>query len=217
MYYAFFLPLVLFLFFCNSVSYAIQPSLALKQKSLALEIKALAVVGKHVITSRELALHTYLNRQLGAKDLNRGLQELVAQWAIKLEADSFLISTESAPNPALQKLFDKAKSGLKKDASIKDFEFSDSEVLAALERRNQVENFLKLKSDTRSVVVTEEEVKLEFEKNRAKLGLNKSYNDFREQIRESIARDRARGQMNEWVELIQRKYSVRILNQIEVN
>lgn len=188
------------------------------------EVTSLAVVGKHVITSRELALHYFLNRQLKSaksKSINgqneiteegrRGLQELVAQWAIKLEADSFSIAGEKPTGVESKAMVEKFVIQAQSDSSVKFLEISAAEIVEALGRRRQVEEFLKLKSDTRSVVVSEEELKAEFEKNKTKLGSNKPFSQFREQIRESIAREKARSQMADWVDLIQRKYKVRIL------
>lgn len=200
---------------------------AVTVSSEALVSQAVGQVGALVLTSREVQISYALEQasylKAGAKNPDRKnwilsvgselykshLNQLMIELLVKLEAETFSVAQISLED--IRHEAEDAKVHLRDWAEWKRWEVSDVEVEQIMIRRKMAKQFLKFKTESSGVVISEDEVKAYFEKNKAKFG-SANYAQFKDTIREVLAQKQLEEKLKDWFEVLKRKYRVRFLN-----
>lgn len=202
-------------------------SAAVTASNEAVVSQAVGQVGALVLTSREVQISYALEQasylKVGVKNLDRKnwiltvgselykshLNQLMIELLVKLEAETFSVAQISLDD--IHHEAEEAKAHLRDWAEWKKWEVSDVEVEQIMIRRKMAKQFLKFKTESSGVVISEDEVKAYFEKNKAKFG-SANYAQFKDTIREVLAQKQLEEKLKDWFEVLKRKYRVRFLN-----
>jgi hypothetical protein len=189
--------------------------------------QAVGQVGSLVLTSREVQISYALEQasfiKPGAKNIDRKswalpmgselykahLNQLMIELLVKLEAETFSVAQISLAE--VHREVAEAKSHLHDWSEWKKWEVAEVEVEQIMIRRKMAKQFLKFKTESSGVVISEEEVKAYFDKNKAKFG-SANYAQFKDTIREVLAQKQLEEKLKDWFEVLKRKYRVRFLN-----
>lgn len=187
---------------------------------------AVGQVGSHILTSREVQISYVIEQILLNKGALKGavaknallttdderfkghVQELMIEQLVRLEAETFSVAQVSPEE--LQKDFQLVKESASQLAVWKKLEVKDEEIQNILSRKKSAKQFLKFKTESAGVSVSEEEAKAYFEKNRMRFG-NAPYSQFRAGILEMLAQKQLEEKLKDWFEALKRKYKVRLL------
>jgi hypothetical protein len=192
---------------------------------------AVGQVGGQVLTSREVQISYAVDQFLltqGAlkKDADRlawvvatdsegfraHLSRMMLEFLIKMEAESF--SVAQVPPEEAKAEMNSIKEGMKDWPLWKTWEVGDTELEQLLFRRKMAKNFLKFKTESSGVVITDLEAKAYFDKNRVRFG-SAPFAQFKEGIREVLAQQQLEDKLKDWFEILKRKYRVRFLKTSE--
>lgn len=192
---------------------------------------AVGQVGSEVVTSREVQISFALDQVLmsqavvkknvdrtawlitpGTESFRAHLSQVLLELLIKMEAESFSVAQVSTEDVKTEMVL--AKDSLKDWSEWKKWEVTDLELERLVFRRKMAKNFLKFKTESSGVVVTDAEVKAYFEKNRVKFG-TAPYEQFKEGIRDVLAQQQLEEKLKDWFEILKRKYRVRFLKSPE--
>lgn len=192
---------------------------------------AVGQVGGEVVTSREVQISFAIDQVLMSqavikKSLDRSswlitpgteafrahLSQVLLELLIKMEAESFSVAQVSAEDVKADMAL--AKDSLKDWSEWKKWDVTDLELERLVFRRKMAKNFLKFKTESSGVVVTDVEVKAYFEKNRVKFGAA-PLEQFKEGIRDVLAQQQLEEKLKDWFEVLKRKYRVRFLKSPE--
>ena len=87
---------------------------------------------------------------------------------------------------------------------------TSAEVQLLLRQKLRAKAFLKFKSEGSRDMISDEEARRYFEANKAKFG-NFPFDQFKNSIKEAMARERVEIQLRDWFEGLKKKYKVRLL------
>lgn len=194
---------------------------------------AVGQVGDRVVTSREVVMSHFFERwQLSAQSKDASARSPKADWKITPGTDAFKQATQSfvlermvaleAENFVVARVdADAVKTSAKNfltamqgSADWKKLEVSEAEVQKMAEIKLRAQSFLKFKTESAGVVVTDEDTKNYYEKNRLKFG-NMPYEQFKTSIREVLSTQILEERLKDWFEVLRRKYRVRFLGATE--
>ncbi len=223
-------------------------------KKGTLQTEALAQVGEHVITSREILISNFVEKALtvnsnvdlkdkknssetkksksnqaalpskgnleakpnqwsltvGSEAFQKYLAQVILESVIQLEAENFAVGAVTQADMAGQiRLVEDRVRAVPEWTSL---EVEEVELTRILNRKIRAQNFLKFKMETSGVVVSDDEVKTYFEKNRVKFG-NMPLDQFKEGIREVLAQEQLQEKLKDWFEVLKRKYHFKMLGQ----
>ncbi|MFN7730055.1 MAG: hypothetical protein ACK5P7_12930 [Bdellovibrio sp.] len=192
---------------------------------------AIGQVGERVVTSREVLISHFFERwQLAARSKEASAQLPKSDWKITpgtdvfkqasssfvlecmvdLEAENFVVArVEDEVVQETTKSFLNAVGG---SPDWKKLETNTSEVQKMVELKLRAQNFLKFKTESAGVVVTDADTKAYYEKNRLKFG-NMPYDQFKNSIREVLSTQILEDRLKDWFEVLRRKYRVRFLGE----
>jgi hypothetical protein len=180
--------------------------------------KIVGGVGSSYLTSREVIAGRLIERVLYPSELveathsldsplfGRQLTSALLEKVVALEAESFSIANieESEVSTSIQKI----QKDLKNDKQWLELQVTSSELKDWIERKVRSKKFLKYKTDSATLGVTDGEVKEYFDKNRYKFG-NMSIDNFKENIRAFLIKQQMEERLKEWFEILKKKYRVR--------
>jgi hypothetical protein len=188
-------------------------------------------VGGQVLTSREVQISYAVDQFLltqgalkknadreawvvrtGTEAFREHLSRMMLEFLIKMEAESF--SVAQVPPEEVKSEMALVKEGMKDWTEWKSWEVSEIELERLLFRRKMAKNFLKFKTESSGVVITDPEAKAYFEKNRVRFG-SAPFAQFKEGIREVLAQQQLEEKLKDWFEILKRKYRVRFLKASE--
>jgi hypothetical protein len=191
--------------------------------------EAVAQAGPHVVTSREVQISHILDQALAhpAKKLNeadrkawwidskseaysKSLAQVLLELVVQMEAENFSVGKVSQED--LQAYEKHSLDLVKGWGQWESLEVSPVEMQKILQRKMRAKNFLKFKTDSSGVQISEEDAKRFYEKNRVKFG-NAPYSQYRDTIKEALAQEQLQGTLKEWFEDLKRKYRVHFLGQ----
>lgn len=182
-------------------------------------------VGTYVITSREVLIAGILEKWSLAPGNNiknrsdwilkedttafrQALTQVMLEKVVMLEAENFSVAQVS--NDEIKKMSAKMVEELKEWPDWKKLEVSNAELENQFQRHLRAKAFLKFKTESTGVRVSEEEAKSYFEKNRLRFG-NLPFSQFRDSIREFLTQKQQEDRLRDWFEVLKRKYRVRYL------
>lgn len=206
-------------------------TLAATEEKPLLVMRAVGQVGDHVLTSREViltgvveqwfyAIQDRPSETLRRKEKERWFLEpdtpafmdqvsrAMIDLMISLEAENFAVAEVSPLD--LQKETTRLMIDFATLPEWKKWAPTASEIQVILKRKKRSHAFLEFKSEGASTLINDEEAKTYFEKNRGKFG-NYPFEQFKNSIKEVLARDRLDQRLKDWFEVLKKKYHVRFL------
>jgi hypothetical protein len=192
--------------------------------------KGVGQVAGYVVTSREVVISNIFEQvllnmsisQADKKSINKStwllktdsqefqkrLSQVMIEILVKMEAESFSVAQVSGEEIKAES--QAIKQELKDWSEWKKLEVSDAEVDQILNRRKMAKNFLKFKTESSGVIISDLEAKNYFEKNRVKFG-GAGFPQFKEGIKELLSQQQLEDKLKDWFEILKRKYRVRFL------
>lgn len=203
----------------------------------ALVSRSVGQIGNQVITSREVIISYLLGMSL---DLEGGAAGSAARgglrldkrqkeaWAITeksqayrehlnqvflelivfLEAENF--SVAQVDSGEVNKNSQRALQLFKDWDFWKKLEVGQAEIEMLVLRKMRARAFMKFKTESSQGVITDEEAKAYFEKNRVKFGAA-PFGQFKENIKEFLSQEQTQNRLRDWFEVLKRKYRVRYI------
>lgn len=194
---------------------------------------AVGQVGDRVVTSREVVMSHFFERwQLASQSkdaaahapksdwkitpgtdvFKQATQSLVLERMVALEAENFVVARVDAD--AVKGSTKNFLAAMQGSTDWKKLEATEAEVQKMAEIKMRAQSFLKFKTESAGVVVTDEDTKAYYEKNRLKFG-NMPYEQFKTSIREVLSTQILEERLKDWFEVLRRKYRVRFLGTSE--
>ncbi len=180
-------------------------------------------VKDHVLTSREVQLHSYLVNALAeAKSSSRrqtappvdvdskafGDQATATLMdkAIAMEAKNF----QAVPleRKELAVAFERFYRSFKANEEMRRNQYSEREFREMLQTVLQARKFISFKAESSTVPITDVEARNYFEQNRGRFG-QLPYENFQETIKGFLAKSHVESRLRDWFEGLQNKYQVR--------
>ncbi len=172
------------------------------------------------ITSREVQINEAVESALGSKGDGKSLQfaeighenfptkvnDVLTEWVVYFEAQSF--SADTVPKSAIEDAAQRVEKATANSAAWRRLEVSKSELEEVLKRKLSAKSFIRLKTESSLMPVTDSEAQAYFKKNRLKFG-NLPFTSFRESIKAHLRQQQMDRRMKDWLEILQKKYKVR--------
>ncbi len=178
-------------------------------------------VGEQIITSREVQINDIVEQAAfgrlpgmtairvlkgSEKTFPNEVGNVLREWVVYLEARAF--ESGEVPKIELQQSIRAVQDGVAALAAWSRLEPSSQEVAEILERKIVAKRFLRLKSDSAQVPITDAEALAYYKKNRLKFG-NLPFTSFRENIKAFLIKQQMDRRLQDWLEVLERKYKVR--------
>lgn len=181
------------------------------------------VVGEakdHFITSREVQINEAVENVLAAKGESKSLQiaeighenfpskvqDVLTEWIVFFEAQSF--SADSVSKSAVEDAAQKVEKATAGSTGWRRLEVSKSELDEVLKRKLSAKSFIRLKTESSLMPVTDSEAQAYFKKNRLKFG-NLPFSSFKDSIKAHLRQQQMDRRMKDWLEILHKKYKVR--------
>ncbi len=199
--------------FCTISFFQIAYGQVITPKSAQLVAASVASIDGRMISLRDTQLAEELQKSLAKVKASEWAVELdaVSQSVLNIiaakEAKSFQIAevTESESIEAMRKI--------KNSEVVRRLKFKDSELREFVNEKILAEKFLVLRSEGLRTVLTDQEVKDYYEKNKLTAYKNMSYEKFKETIRRDLELEYRQKRFLEWFDVLKQKYKVRIYGQ----
>ncbi len=146
--------------------------------------------------------------KLETEQFRTQLTRMMIDWIVELEAEN--LSVADIQFGELQLRQTRFLIEMAALPEWKKLGFSQAEVTAALRRKLRSRTFLQFKIETSGILVTDDEAKEYYDKNRAKFG-NYGFNQFKGSIKEALTQAKLETRLKDWFEILKRKYRVRYL------
>ncbi len=190
-------------------------------------IRSVGQVGDDVITSRDIqvsglmdqALKNYSESPQGKKTpintipssgeiFEKNMSQGMLEWVLAKEASSFSIAEVSDAQLATTREF--LLKELAEQKAWTALQVGDLELDRALKRKLQAGNFLKFKTQASSISISDQDAQSYYDKNKKRFsGMDFSSN--KDRIKAVLAEQRLKESMQEWFDMLKRKYRVRLL------
>ncbi len=172
------------------------------------------------ITSREVQINEAVETVLSAKGDGKSLQiaeighenfpakvnDVLTEWIVYFEAQSF--SADAVSKAAVEDAISKVEKGSANSSGWKRLDVSKSELEEVLKRKLSAKSFIRLKTESSLMPVTDSEAQAYFKKNRLKFG-NLPFTSFKDSIKAHLRQQQMDRRMKDWLEILQKKYKVR--------
>jgi len=191
--------------------------------------EAVAQAGTHVVTSREVQISHVLDQVLAtpikktteaerntwwteskAESFTKSLAQVLLELVVQMEAENFSIGQVNQDE--MQSFEKHAQELLKGWNQWQGLEVSQLEMQQLLMRKLRAKNFLKFKTESSGVQISDDEAKKFYEKNRVKFG-NLPFAQFKDNIKQALAQEQLQDKLKDWFEILKRKYRVHYLGQ----
>lgn len=180
--------------------------------------KIVGKVGDYYLTSREVIGVRILEKELFPEQKMNLVEDVEApefvlqvtsallEKVVAVEAESFSVAAVS--DEEVKDMVSKAKKQLANQRSWQKLDISAVELQDLVFRKLRSKKFLKYKTESASLTVTDFEVKDYYEKSRYKFG-NIPFDSFKENIRQFLIQKQTEDRLREWFEVLRKKYQVR--------
>lgn len=192
---------------------------------------AVAQVSDHVITSREVQISYILDKALDAKPnqektivrtawildpkseiFQKHLAQVMLEMVVNYEAENFSIGDVDVNQ---KKAFLTHVDAFTKDWNEwKKLDVRPVEIEQMVSRKLRSKNFLRFKGQSSGIIISDEEAKAYYDKNKSKFG-GSPYPQFQASIKEYLAQNQSQEKLKDWFEILKRKYRVKVLSQVE--
>lgn len=178
--------------------------------------------GVHIVTSREVRINLAIEEVLvrspesktvelkiltgREKDFASHVWGVLDEWAVVLEAGT--LSRSNISKSEVSKAMQTVQTELLHRKDWQALEVASDEMRQLVERKLTAREFIKLKSDPSLAPVSDEEVLVYFKKNRLRFG-SLPLSVFKENIREFLIKQKTERRLDDWHEVLRRKYRLR--------
>jgi hypothetical protein len=190
--------------------------------------RSVGVVGKNVITSRQVKISFYIDKALTfentpvnkipktgwgldeqSEPFKKQLNQKMLEMMVNEEAENF--SVAHIEKEIIKDKSKKAIAILKPIEAWKDLEVEESEVESIINLKYRTRAFLKFKAETANQVISDEEGRSYYERNQVKFsGL--PYDQVKGTIKEFLRQEQTQEKLKDWFEVLKRKYKVKNLD-----
>lgn len=201
------------------------------QANTQIVTRAVGQVGDSAITSRQVILSGLIEQwtlalqdrpkktipkeekmkwilKLDTEPFRTQLTRMMIDWIVALEAEN--LSVADIPFGELQLKQTKFLIEMAALPEWKRLGYSHAEVNTALRRKLRSRAFLQFKIETSGILVTDDEAKEYYDKNRSKFG-NYGFAQFKGSIKEALTQQKLEVRLKDWFEILKKKYRVRFL------
>lgn len=183
---------------------------------------AVGRVGNQVVTTREVQMAVLVEKALlgtavkdvmaakpGSPEFTKALTQTMLEQIVALEAENF--SVAELTQVELKEKQKQLQNFLKGSLAWTKLEVSERELEVFMSRKLRTSRFLKFKSDSAGVQISDSEALSYFEKNRVKFG-PLPFENFKTGIKEYLAQEQLSEKLKDWFEVLKRKYRVQYLD-----
>lgn len=182
--------------------------------------KIVGSIGDSFLTSREVIAMRIIEDELfvdkkktepidiESKSFTKIVNESLLEKVIALESFNFTL-TQLAEQEVNENILRFNKNVLE-NKDWKGLQIESIELKELISNKLKVKKFLKYKTETATLGVTDEEVRFYYEKNRYKFG-NMPLIQFKETIRLFLIKQQMEDRLKEWFEILKKKYKVKNL------
>lgn len=193
--------------------------------------RAVGQVGDSAITSRQVILSGLIEQwtlalqdrpkatipkdekmkwilKLDTEPFRTQLTRMMIDWIVAMEAEN--LSVADIPFGELQLRQTKFLIEMAALPEWKRLGYSQTEVNTALRRKLRSRAFLQFKIETSGILVSDDEAKDYYDKNRSKFG-NYGFAQFKGSIKEALTQQKLEVRLKDWFEILKKKYRVRFL------
>lgn len=149
-----------------------------------------------------------INLFLPETELTEFLTQAVLDSMVAQESDSFVSKEVSALEVKVNALAVHYEPLLAQDALMGPLKIEYKEIHDLVLRKLKAQSFLKFKTESLVVLVSDEEIKQYFQKNRVKFG-SAPLEAVKENIRQYLVTQQIQDKLKEWFEILKRKYKVK--------
>lgn len=179
-------------------------------------------IDKVVITTREVTINSIIESILysdaetpalklihhGDPEFPQAVTAALLELIVSLEADNFKVGSPNITET--QTSLEKVKSKVSAIPGWSELEVTDAELNLSIARKVKAKKFIRFKTESTQVSITDLEAKDYFEKNKSKFG-NLPFSQFRDNIKSLLAKQQLDSRLREWFEVLKKKYAVRNL------
>lgn len=172
------------------------------------------------ITSREVQINDAVETVLAGKGQGKSLQiveighenfpakvtDVLTEWIVYFEAQSF--SADAVSKATIEEATQKVEKGTAGSVAFKRLDVSKLELEEMLKRKLSAKAFIRLKTESSLMPVTDAEAQTYFKKNRIKFG-NLPFSAFKDSIKAHLRQQQMDRRMKDWLDILQKKYKVR--------
>lgn len=144
--------------------------------------------------------------EIGHENFPQKVNDVLTEWIVFFEAQSF--SADTVSKAAVDDAFQKLEKATASSASWKRLEASKAELEEILKRKLSAKAFIRLKTESSLMPVTDSEAQAYFKKNRLKFG-NLPFSSFKDSIKAHLRQQQMDRRMKDWLDILQKKYKVR--------
>ena len=181
-------------------------------------ISTVAQVENHVITSREVDIHRLLNQVLKPEARGQKGEEversLIREWVLFYEASSFF--NTSVPTEKIQKLRKKAQKSLASSKTWRNLDVTPSELKEKIRRQLESSRLYAFKKKTSIQPVPLADLKAEYGRDPSPYK-NQSFEQVQEKIRQDLEEKTLKERMEQWFQVLEKKYEVRLFPKIKTS
>lgn len=202
------------------VVYAVTENPLPLEKQKILISKSVGLVGKRVLTSRDVLISYYIDKALDpsvdsvshpklsqltvdSEMFSNELNSLLIEWMVYFEAKSF--STQKVLSDEIEKVQKNAGSRLNNVPEWKNLAVTNAEWNENFERKILAKKLIQFKRENSLVTVTDEDIKVYYEQNRVKFG-SLPLAQFKENIKSYLKQQQIDQRLKEWLGILQQKY-----------
>lgn len=185
--------------------------------------KLVGSVNSTIVTNRDVEASHLVDRALynygrftpivlGTEEFANALNRLLIERIVWEEANTFGVATVS--NSEVDQTFTQIRSRLFADKKAKalwqKLGLNEAKVKEMILRKLRANRFIKYKSNSSFVAVSDDEARDYFNKNRLKFGTT-SFESFKPGIKKYLGRKNAEDRLREWFEILRKKHKVKNL------
>jgi hypothetical protein len=197
-------------------------------KKGAVVSEAVAQAAGHVITSREVIISHIVAQSISDQTQILQDKKKLSDWILKPGTDAYkehlgqilleMVVNKEAENFSIGDVSNSDTRTAEKRVTEtvgswnfwQGLEVSTAELNQMIVVKLRAKNFLKFKSETSGVNISEDEAKAFYDKNRVKFG-NLPFSQFRESIKTVLAQEQLQEKLKDWFDILKRKYRVKVL------
>jgi hypothetical protein len=209
-----FLPLIL-------ISAAMVSAVGLAARQMIM--KVVGGIEGRVLTTRDVQASSILDHLIynenassqlkyGTEEFAGQLNRLLIEWMVRDEADVFGVAKVSESE--VDETFQSVKSKLKNHPVVKsrwnELNLSESQLREMISRKLRANRFIKYKSNSSFVQVSDDEARDYYNNNRIKFGTT-DFDGFKENIKKYLGRKNAEDRLRDWLDILRKKHKVKNL------
>lgn len=186
-------------------------------------VKLVGAVDKRPLTSREVQANYFIDRlfykdskpsqvDIGTEEFNSAVNRLIVEIIVFEEAVNFGVATvsEQEVQADLKRIKGLIQSKPALRGKWQEFGYTDPQLKEMIDRKLRANKFIKYKSNSSYVQVSDDEAQEYFNRNRIKFG-SVDFDSFRPNIKRFLAKKNAEDRLRDWFEVLRKKYKVKNL------